>query len=482
MDNELQNRNENSPLLREYDQKTPFGINRYILLIIYCVFCGLTTSAIQQSICIRFIMNKLGAYEWVCDGIPTEILPTGAKCKAQDNYITTCWTAGIMAPNIILSVLGGGKLFDNLGPKLTGFIGQVMFMLGLLIFCISNQNFPLYPLGFILIGLPQGPIFNSVVSVSNLFPNHGNKIISILSTMGDVSAFVFYFIYHFHEFSGILIRNILIFYSIFVCGALAMVALLLIPKNSFEKFQGSDSIEEEDSNSELTFNTTCSTEMISLHNQSLINQLKSSFFILLLPYFTLTVFRSDSIKACLDSFLQSANNTDIDLIRSQMSIFSTLQCFSFIFSLMNGFIMDKIGVSKGMIFQNSLGIIVSFLFLFNASHIVRIVSFFIFFSYASCIYSTAYCYLVECFGFSNINFLMALTTAPVGFIYIVIPIMYSKLNPSNFFYFHLFYVISSFIMYVTPINLLMNNPNKTQKANLSDGLSSVQVDEPKTFN
>ncbi|CUV04486.1 unnamed protein product [Cryptosporidium hominis] len=482
MDNESQNRNENSPLLREDNQKTPYGINRYILLIIYCVFCGLTTSAIQQSICIRFIMNKLGAYEWVCNGIPTEILPTGAKCKAQDNYITTCWTAGIMAPNIILSVLGGGKLFDNLGPKLTGFIGQVMFMLGLLIFCISNQNFPLYPLGFILIGLPQGPIFNSVVSVSNLFPNHGNKIISILSTMGDVSAFVFYFIYHFHEFSGIRIRNILIFYSIVVCGALAMVALLLIPKNSFEKFQGSDSIEEEDSNSELTFNTTCSTEMISLHNQSLINQLKSSFFILLLPYFTLTVFRSDSIKACLDSFLQSANNTDIDLIRSQMSIFSTLQCFSFIFSLMNGFIMDKIGVSKGMIFQNSLGIIVSFLFLFNASHIVRIVSFFIFFSYASCIYSTAYCYLVECFGFSNINFLMALTTAPVGFIYIVIPIMYSKLNPSKFFYFHLFYVISSFIMYVTPINLLMNNPNETQRANLSDGLSSVQVDEAKTFN
>ncbi|KAK9173878.1 hypothetical protein CmeUKMEL1_18525 [Cryptosporidium meleagridis] len=482
MDNESQNRNENSPLLKEGDQKTPYGINRYVLLIIYCIFCGLTTSAIQQSICIRFIMNKLGAYEWACDGTSTEILPTGAKCKAQDNYITTCWTAGIMAPNIILSVLGGGKLFDNLGPKLTGFIGQLMFMLGLLIFCISNQNFPLYPLGFILIGLPQGPIFNSVVSVSNLFPNHGNKIISILSTMGDVSAFVFYFIYHFHEFSGIRINNILIFYSIFVCGTLALVALLLIPKNSFEKLQGSDSIEEEDSNSELTFNTTCSTEIVSLHNQSLMNQLKSSFFILLLPYFTLTVFRSDSIKACLDSFLQTANDTDIDLIRSQMSIFSTLQCFSFIFSLMNGFIMDKIGVSKGMILQNSLGIIVSSLFLFKTSHIVRIVSFFIFFSYASCIYSTAYCYLVECFGFSNINFLMALTTAPVGFIYIFIPIMYSKLNPSNFFYFHLFYVISSFIMYVTPINLLMNNPNETRKAHLSDGLSSVQVDEPKTVN
>ncbi|KAH8582836.1 11 transmembrane domain [Cryptosporidium sp. chipmunk genotype I] len=479
MNKKSQNKNENSSLLRENRQRTPYGINRYLLLIIYCIFCGLTTSAIQQSICIRFIMNKLGAYEWACNDTQTEILPTGAKCKAQDNYITTCWTAGIMAPNIILSVLGGGKLFDNLGPKLTGFTGQIMFMFGLLIFCISNQNFPLYPLGFILIGLPQGPIFNSVVSISNLFPNHGNKIISILSTMGDVSAFVFYFIYHFHEFSKIRIRNILIFYSIFVCGTLALAALFLIPNNSFEKSQSTDLIEEEDSNSELTFNTTCSSETVSLHDQSLIDQLKSSFFIFLLPYFTLTVFRSDSIKACLDSFLQSANNTDIDLIRSQMSIFSTLQCFSFIFSLMNGFIMDKIGVSRGMILQNSLGIIVSSLFLFNTSHIVRVISFFIFFSYASCIYSTAYCYLVECFGFSNINFLMALTTAPVGFIYIVIPIMYSKLNPSNFFYFHLFYVISSFIMYVTPINLLINNPNETQKTHSSNELSSVQVDRSK---
>ncbi|OII72515.1 uncharacterized protein cubi_00510 [Cryptosporidium ubiquitum] len=475
-----ESQNENSSLIKGTGQKTPYGINRYLLLIIYCIFCGLTTSAIQQSICIKFIMNKLGAYEWACDGAQTEILPTGAKCKAQDNYITTCWTAGIMAPNIILSVLGGGKLFDNLGPKLTGYIGQLMFMFGLLIFCISNQSFPLYPLGFILIGLPQGPIFNSVVSISNLFPSHCNKIISILSTMGDVSAFVFYFIYHFHEFSGISIRKILVFYSIFVCGTLSLVALFLIPNISYEKFQSTDSTEEEDSNSELTYNTTYSSESVSLHNASLMDQLKSSFFILLLPYFTLTVFRSDSIKACLDSFLQSASNTDIDLIRSQMSVFSTLQCFSFLFSLMNGFIMDKIGVSKGMLLQNSLGIIVSALFLFNASHIVRIVSFFIFFSYASCIYSTAYCYLVECFGFSNINFLMALTTAPVGFIYIVIPIMYSKLNPSNFFYFHLFYVISSLIMYITPINLLMSNLYKTQKLNSNDELSSIQVDEPKT--
>ncbi|KAJ1610794.1 transmembrane domain-containing protein [Cryptosporidium canis] len=475
MSKELQNEKENSPLIRETEQRTPYGVNRYLLLIIYCIFCGLTTSAIQQSICIRFIMNKLGAYEWICDGSQAEILPTGAKCKAQDNYITTCWTAGIMAPNIILSVLGGGKLFDNLGPKLTGLIGQLMFMIGLLIFCISNQNLPLYPLGFILIGLPQGPIFNSVVSICNLFPNHGNKIISILSTMGDVSAFVFYLIYHFHELSGMSIRSILAFYSIIVCGSLAIVSIFLIPESSFSRPQDTGKTESDDSDTVSTDPTTSSSAPTSLHNMALLDQLKSSFFMLLLPYFTLAVFRSDSIKVCLDLLLQNAENADLDLVRSQMSIFSALQCFSFLFSLINGFIMDNIGVSKGMIFQNSLGILVSTLFLFELSHAMRVISFLVFFSYASCIYSTAYCYLVECFGFSNINFLMALTTAPVGFIYIFIPIMYSKLNPSNFFYFHLFYVISSFIMYITPVNLYLNNPCKVNNSP-NDELSSMHTD------
>lgn len=478
MDKELQSGKENSPLTGENEQKTPYGISRYSLLIIYCVFCGLTTSAIQQSICIRFIMNKLGAYEWICDSAKAELLPTGAKCKMQDNYITTCWTAGIIAPNIILSVLGGGKLFDSLGPKLTGLVGQLMFMFGLLICCISNQRLPLYPLGFILIGLPQGPIFNSVVSVSYLFPNHSNQIISILSTMGDVSAFVFYFIYHIHVFSGIRIRIILIFYSVVVCGTLALVAIFLIPETPYVRLQCADQVEDENSDSELTNTTIRSSTTRSLHNLALMDQIKSQLFILLVLYFTLTVFRSESIKVCLDLILQNAENTDLDLVRTQMSIFSILQCFSFLFSLINGFIMDKVGISKGMILQNSFGITVSFLFLFEQPHSVRIFSFFIFFFYSSCIYSTAYCYLVECFGFSNINFLMALTTAPAGFIYTFIPVMYSKLNPSNFFYFHIFYIISSLFMYITPAKLYMSNLNKAQSST-TDELSSIHTDVSK---
>ncbi|KAK6588447.1 hypothetical protein RS030_4687 [Cryptosporidium xiaoi] len=451
------------PLVKNMKQITPYGINRYVLLTIYCVFCCLTTSAIQQSICIRFIMIKLGAYEWLCDQNQYELLPSGAKCKAQDNYITSCWTAGIIAPNIVLSILGGGKLFDMIGPKLTGLIGQLMFIFGILMLCISNSSLPLYPLGFILIGLPQGPIFNSVVSITNLFPKHENQIISILSTMGDLSAFVFYIIYHLHNYSGISLRTILSIYSILICGTLAIVAIVLIPRNSFEKVSSMNNDINSDSQSESLNYTP------SLHYKPLKEQLCSSFFILLLPYFTLTVFRSDSIKACLDTFLFETGNVDITLVRTQMTIFSTLQCFSFLFSLANGFIMDKIGVSRGILLQNTLGITVSFLFLFNLPHYVRIISFFIFFTYSSCIYSTAYCYLTECFGFSNINFLMALTTAPAGFIYMTIPLMYSSLSPSKYFYFHLFYVIASFIMFITPINLLVNDPkkDKTQESDAS---------------
>ncbi|KAF7458404.1 transporter, major facilitator family protein [Cryptosporidium felis] len=460
---ELQSKGEESSLMGKKEISTPYGISRYLLLIIYCLFCALTTSAIQQSICIRFIMIKLGAYEWSCDDNHLEFLATGAKCKAQDNKITTCWTAGIMAPNIILSVLGGGKLFDYLGPKLTGFIGQLMFILGTLIFCISSESLPLYPLGFILIGLPQGPIFNSVVSITNLFPKYENQIISILSTMGDLSAFVFYFIYNFHIVSEISLRSILFFYGVVVCGILALVAIFLIPSNPFERIQDSHSTETSDikPHSEIV---NKNTEIHTLHNKTLFEQLTSSYFLLLLPYFTLTVFRSDSIKACLDTFLQNEVNKDIELVRSQMSIFSRIQCYSFIFSIINGFIMDKIGVSKGLLLQNTMGIIVSSLFLFNLSHTLRVASFFIFFSYSSCIYSSAYCYLVECFGFPNINFLMALTTAPVGFVYIIIPIMYSKLNPSNIFYFHLFCLISSLLMYITPMNLLLKNPNEIRNS------------------
>lgn len=470
MRKEPQSGKERPARTEESEQRTPYGISRYYLLVIYCVFCGLTTSAIQQSICLRFIMNKLGAYEWLCDEAQTEVLPTGARCKTQDNYITTCWTAGIIAPNIILSVLGGGKLFDSLGPRLTGLVGQLMFMLGLLICCVSSQGLPLYPLGFILIGLPQGPIFNSVVSICNLFPSHANQVISILSTMGDVSAFVFYFIYHAHKLSGISIRGILTFYSVVVCGALALVAVFLIPEASYVRLQDSDQADAESP----AHAAAPSSAPSSLHGLALVDQIKSPLFVLLLPYFTLTVFRSDSIKVCLDLILQNAQHTDTDLVRTQMSIFSALQCFSFIFSLANGFIMDKVGVSKGMVLQNSLGIVVSFLFLFELPHSVRILSFFIFFFYASCIYSTAYCYLVECFGFSNINFLMALTTAPVGFIYIFIPIMYSKLNPSNFFYFHLFYTVSSLFMYITPAKLYMSSLRRTQSCT-SDELSSIHT-------
>ncbi|KAL7066886.1 hypothetical protein ACR3K2_26370 [Cryptosporidium serpentis] len=458
----------------------PYGLNRYVLLIIYCLFCALTTSAIQQNICIRLILVKLGAYEWLCDPNSIENLPTGAKCRLQDNRLTACWTAGIMAPNLVLSVLGFGRLFDYIGPKYTGITGQVMFMLGIIIFCISNVNLPLYPLGFILIGIPQGPIFNSVISIANLFPNHSNQIISILSTMGDVSASVFYCIYYFHEYSKANLKGILIFYALFVCGLLTLVAIFLIPKISFERYIDNNENIMDNESHRLSIETDNSSESNKssikpyLHSASFKTQLLSSYFLLLLPYFTLTVFRSDSIKACLDAFLLESNSENINEVRYHMSIFSTIQCFSFIFSLANGFVMDLIGVAKGLILQNTFGVIVSLFFMFPNGN-TRVLSFFIYFAYSSCIYATAYCYLAKCFGFSNINFLMALITGPVGFLYIVIPLMYSHLDSSNYFYFHMFYVGISLLMYITPINMLVNKPENYKPKVLIGYIKSVLI-------
>eukprot|EP00922_Rhytidocystis_sp_ex-Travisia-forbesii_P007424 GHVS01010844.1.p1 GENE.GHVS01010844.1~~GHVS01010844.1.p1 ORF type:complete len:748 (-),score=105.48 GHVS01010844.1:184-2427(-) len=166
-------------------QRTPCGVNRFVLLVIYVLYV-FTTGCIYfgwPSLSIMLFMQD--AYVWLCpDGAETAAHQP-YKCSDQDTEVQRLFQ--IATPVHFVTSAMAGYLMDNMGPKATGAIGQGLNCIAWVLLSQASESTQTYIPAFIFIGLGADAAFLPTMTVSNLFPGNEGLVIAVMGAANSAS-------------------------------------------------------------------------------------------------------------------------------------------------------------------------------------------------------------------------------------------------------------------------------------------------------
>lgn len=240
-------------------QKTPFNINRYLLLLIYIIYTFLSACPYFGWTPLSRLLFKSGAYEWLCTNPNSNTGDSEFKCIDQNKNVSQLFTIA-MASHFTMSAVAG-FLIDRVGPKFTSLIGQTLNFIGWLLLGFCGQNFRGYIPAFMFIGAGSDVGFLPTLLLANVFPGSSAVCITILGSAVSASFAIPLIMFTiWDKYSSITFFD-LCFGYIFIGPLLcAGIALLLIP---YKSFVGEDSVQQltkDNSSKELEgkgFNTCC---------------------------------------------------------------------------------------------------------------------------------------------------------------------------------------------------------------------------------
>lgn len=167
------------------------SINRYVIVVILCLYCLLAGPAYFNWTAVSDILMQSGTYEWKCTeeelSAPPPDVSFKARCKAQEMAVNHLFVIA-SSSHFFCSFLGG-LFLDVLGPKLTGMIGTGLMFVGWLLLGLASESFSAYPFAAFLIGMSVDTAFFPCLSVANLFPGRGSTVIAFLGCFRSL-AFV----------------------------------------------------------------------------------------------------------------------------------------------------------------------------------------------------------------------------------------------------------------------------------------------------
>lgn len=170
------------------------GINRYIIVVILCLYCLISGPAYFNWTAIADALLQDGAFEWECSAeerarrpVPPE-MSYEPRCKKQEMAVNSLFTVA-SSSHFFCSFLGG-LLLDLLGAKLTGMIGTGVMFSGWILLAFSSETFRGYTVAAVLIGLSVDTAFFPCLTAANLFPGRGSTVIAFLGCFRSLSFVV----------------------------------------------------------------------------------------------------------------------------------------------------------------------------------------------------------------------------------------------------------------------------------------------------
>ncbi|CBZ49539.1 conserved hypothetical protein [Neospora caninum Liverpool] len=173
--------------IAQIQNKTPFGLSRWVLLGIYLLYAFLAGPCYWNWTAFADIFFLRGEYVWDCE--PNTLDPTKGiqqpKCDTQDVSVQRLFTITV-ACDFSFSCLAG-FLLDYAGPRLTGVTGTTILLLAWCLLGAADETHPTLIPGVILWGLSFSAAFFPCLSVSNLFPTSRNTVIGLLGAFRTLS-------------------------------------------------------------------------------------------------------------------------------------------------------------------------------------------------------------------------------------------------------------------------------------------------------
>lgn len=415
------------------------------LKIIVCCFIMITVTgaAIFNWVDLRILLIRNGAYAEKCT---EDELKTKGECKSQGQFLDDSFNIGV----VFIKVVGvfTGLLLDLTGPKYTALLGLTLFATG--IGCLSCN---VVQAGLILLGCAMNPIFNSSISVANLFPRNRSFVICILSAGGDLSVIDFLIMRLISDAAGNAVSPkvwLLCYLSVVLFQMI--VAFVELPRKSFEI---RNAILEENCSEHEEY------EDHPYWKLSRLECLKTLHFWVFLPFFVLLYFKKINYMRNVNDFIKAAagNSVSEATLHGYITAYSSILCTASAFSLIVGFMADKIGVTYVILIVNVFSCLFS-MFSLIPSLEVQILSFLSFTIFKCFILSSVYCFVADLYGFKNIGFITGAQQVVAGlFCLLNIPFQ-THVIQGRWWINHLVLLILSSLMFLVPIFFLFYAPSK----------------------
>ncbi|OEH75293.1 uncharacterized protein LOC34618879 [Cyclospora cayetanensis] len=418
-------------------QPTPWGLNRYVILLIYLLYVFLTGCVYFGWASLSSMLLKAQSFSALCpkdaDGrfIDDMTADKGFICDEQEAAVQHLYTITLAVHTTFSSV--AGTMMDFAGPLMTAFLGQLFNFTGWALLASSETvgNSALYA-GFVFIGMGADMGFLPVLCITRLFPGSAGLNITLLGSAASASFAIPLILEAICKSLNVSSpRNVFWAYAGMGPGLCLLFALLFIPRSGYIDFR-----DEEDAGSTEAAQgkqsgdspAACQTAGERAHGDSRCaipgasfwRQLFSAKYIVLTIYFVGVGWAS--------SFYQEAHNRLLSVsVRNFLKILLPL---SFLPCIMWGYLADKWGILRVIFITNITGLLM-YLFTFSDIEVLGYLSVLCFTNYMSIFTSQVFVYIEQHFTYDHFGKLIGIIQMVGGLFSLACNPLYSgvALNP-----------------------------------------------------
>ncbi|PFH36359.1 hypothetical protein BESB_045510 [Besnoitia besnoiti] len=232
-------------------QKTPFGLNRYVLLLVYSVVVFTTGAVFYGWTALSGMIFRNDGLAHLCPkNASGEYEPDMRKqgqlfiCDEQDAAVQKLYTM-TFAVACVMSACAG-TLLDWLGPLFTEILGQTFNLVGWLLLAFSSPDFPAYYISLVFIGLGADSSLLPTLCVRRLFPGSTGLIITIIGSAASASFGIPLILNSIVENHGASVRTVSLCYCCVGPVLGILIAIFLIPRSGFALDDAGTTFREEE--------------------------------------------------------------------------------------------------------------------------------------------------------------------------------------------------------------------------------------------
>ncbi|SBT35445.1 transporter, putative [Plasmodium ovale wallikeri] len=249
------------------EQKTPFNINRNIILFIYFLLIVLTNRLFFGWPNLSNLLFREDAYIWKCtknaSGGYDKNDDKRYVCEDQDKAVQTIFIFGSSA--YFAFSFFNGIIVDYIGSRFSMLLGHVLNLIGWILLLMSNENFDAYVVGGVFIAASIDLASFSTLNASGLYPGNENLIVNIISGAGSLSTGTMTILDLLINGLDLNFKTFMLCYMCISVGFFFILTIFLFPKNRYYRQYEFDNYY---SNKEIDLNGNDEMEMIKKHGNN----------------------------------------------------------------------------------------------------------------------------------------------------------------------------------------------------------------------
>ncbi|KAL8453239.1 hypothetical protein Emag_001971 [Eimeria magna] len=422
-------------------QPTPWGFNRYIILLIYIFYVFLTGCVYFGWASLSAMLLRAESFSELCERdangkFVVDMRPEEPHiCNEQEAAVQHLYTITLAVHTTMSSV--AGTSMDAAGPLVTAMLGQIFNFIGWAMLASSGSigSTALY-VGFVFIGMGADMGFLPTLCITRLFPGSAGLSITMLGSAASASFAIPLILEAICKQLDLTDpKNVFWAYAGLGPGLCMLLAVLFIPLRGYKDFRDEQKTGPLAKNLSGPCDVCGDKEGVCAHSAgpapgdsrcavpgaSFWKQLFSAKYIVLTLYFIGVGWAS--------SFYQEAHNRLLsEPVRHFLKILLPL---SFIPCIMWGYLADKWGIIRVLFVTNTSGLLM-YVFTFGSVEALGYLSVICFTNYMSIFTSQVFVYIEQHFTYDHFGKLIGIIQMVGGLSSLACNPLYSEvaLNPN----------------------------------------------------